>query len=53
MAVLGSSYGGGQAWLLLTTRGEGVRQYGTWRSPAGAAVRLAAVVPQYTWTDLL
>ena len=53
VAVLGSSYGGGQAWLLLTTRGEGVRQYAAWRSPAGRVVRLAAVVPQFTWTNLL
>ena len=53
MAVLGSSYGGGQAWLLLTTRGEGARQYGAWRSPGGRIVRLAAVVPQFTWTNLL
>jgi predicted acyl esterase len=53
VAVLGSSYGGGQAWLLLTTRGEGARQYGSWRSPAGRGIRLAAVVPQYTWSDLL
>lgn len=53
VAVLGSSYGGGQAWLLLTTRGEGVRQYAAWRSPKGRVVRLAAVVPQFTWTNLL
>ena len=53
VAVLGSSYGGGQAWLLLTTRGDGVRQYGSWRSPGGRLVRLAAVVPQFTWTNLL
>ena len=53
VAVLGSSYGGGQAWLLLTTRGEGVQQYGAWRSPGGRVVRLAAVVPQFTWTNLL
>ena len=53
VAVLGSSYGGGQAWLLLTTRGEGAAQYGAWRSPAGRLVRLAAVVPQFTWTNLL
>jgi len=53
VAVLGSSYGGGQAWLLLTTRGDGVRQYGSWRSPGGRLVRIAAVVPQFTWTNLL
>ena len=53
VAALGGSYGGGQTWLLLTTRGRGVRQYGTWRSPAGRGVRLAAAVPQFTWTDLL
>ena len=53
VAVLGSSYGGGQAWLLLTTRGDGAKQYAAWRSPAGRAIRLAAVVPQFTWTNLL
>ncbi len=52
-AAIGGSYGGGQTWLLATTRGEGVRQYGTWRSPKGKVVRLAAAVPQFTWTDLL
>jgi len=53
IAAIGGSYGGGQAWLLLTTRGEGATQYGAWRSPDGKAVRLAAAVPQFTWTDLL
>ncbi len=53
IAVLGSSYGGGQTWLLLTTRGRRAARYGTWRSPAGRLLRLAAIVPQYTWTDLL
>jgi pimeloyl-ACP methyl ester carboxylesterase len=48
VAVLGSSYGGGQAWLLLTTP-----PYGVWRTPAGRTVRLVALVPQYTWTDLV
>jgi ABC-2 type transport system ATP-binding protein len=53
VGVVGSSYGGGQAWLLLTTRGAGAPEYGSWRSPAGRLVKLAAVVPTYTWTDLL
>jgi len=54
VAVLGSSYGGGQAWLLLTTRPDGsTLPYGQWRSPEGRLVRLVAVVPQYTWTDLV
>jgi ABC-2 type transport system ATP-binding protein len=48
VAVLGSSYGGGQAWLLMTTP-----PYGGWRSPGGRPVRIVAVVPQYTWTDLV
>lgn len=52
-AVVGGSYGGGQAWLLLTTREDTRLQYGEWRSPGGRLVRLAAVVPQYTWTHLL
>lgn len=53
VAVLGSSYGGGQTWMLLATRGQGAKRHGTWRSPAGRLVKLAAAVPQYTWTDLL
>ena len=53
VGVIGSSYGGGQAWLLLTTRGAGAPEYGSWRSPAGRLVKLAAVVPTYTWSDLL
>jgi fermentation-respiration switch protein FrsA (DUF1100 family) len=53
VGVIGSSYGGGQAWLLLTTRGPGAQRFGTWLSPAGRLVRLAALVPGYTWTDLL
>jgi len=39
--------------LLATVRGKGAPQYGTWRSPKGKVVRLAAAVPQFTWTDLL
>lgn len=53
VAALGSSYGGGQTWLLLTTRGRGARQYGSWVSPGGRGMRLAAAVPQFTWSDLL
>ena len=53
VAVLGSSYGGGQAWLLMTTRDDPRLAYGTWRSPRGQLISLAAVVPQYTWSDLL
>jgi ABC-2 type transport system ATP-binding protein len=53
VGVLGSSYGGGQTWLLLTTRGAGAKRFGTWRSPAGRLVALDAAVPQYTWSDLL
>jgi ABC-2 type transport system ATP-binding protein len=54
VAVLGSSYGGGQAWLLMTTRPAGsTLPFGDWRSPAGRLVRLVGLVPQYTWTDLV
>jgi predicted acyl esterase len=53
VAAVGGSYGGGQTWLLATVRGKGAPQYGTWRSPEGKVVRLAAAVPQFTWTDLL
>jgi predicted acyl esterase len=53
VAAVGGSYGGGQTWLLVTVRGAGAPQYGTWRSPGGRVVRLAAAVPQFTWSDLL
>ena len=53
VAALGGSYGGGQTWLLLTTRGRGAREYGSWVSPGGRGMRLAAAVPQFTWSDLL
>ena len=53
VAAIGGSYGGGQTWLLMTVKGKGAPQYGTWRSPKGRVVRLAAAVPQFTWTDLL
>lgn len=53
VGVIGSSYGGGQAWLLMTTREDDSLQYGTWRSPGGRKVKLAAIVPGYTWTDLV
>ena len=53
VAAVGGSYGGGQTWLLATVRGKGAPQYGSWRSPKGKVVRLAAAVPQFTWTDLL
>ena len=53
VAAVGGSYGGGQTWLLMTVKGEGAPQYGSWRSPKGRLVELAAAVPQFTWTDLL
>jgi predicted acyl esterase len=53
VAAIGGSYGGGQTWLLVTVKGKGAPEYGSWRSPKGRLVRLAAAVPQFTWTDLL
>ena len=53
IGVIGSSYGGGMAWMLLASRPSPKLQYGTWRSPRGKLLKLAAVVPTYTWTDLL
>jgi predicted acyl esterase len=53
VGVIGGSYSGGQAWLLMTTRRDSKLHYGTWLSPAGKLVKLAALVPAYTWTDLL
>jgi predicted acyl esterase len=45
IGVMGSSYGGGQTWML--TRSN------MWRSPAGTKVQVAAAVPIIGWTDLL
>ena len=53
VGVVGSSYGGGQAWLLMTTRDDPRLPFGSWRSPAGRRVRIAALVPCWTWTDLV
>lgn len=53
VGVIGGSYGGGQTWLLMTTRPSGDLRFGTWRSPAGRRIELGAIVPMYTWTDLL
>jgi hypothetical protein len=53
IGVIGGSYGGGQTWLLMTTRRDDSLHYGTWRSPAGRLLKLGAAVPSYTWTDLL
>ena len=52
VAAVGGSYGGGQAWLLATARrgAPAVRQLAL---AGGQVVRLAAAVPQFTWTDLL
>jgi predicted acyl esterase len=53
VGVIGGSYGGGQTWLLMTTRRSPSLPYGSWHSPAGRRIDLAAAVPSYTWTDLL
>jgi predicted acyl esterase len=44
IGVTGQSYGGGHSWL--------VAMQPTWTTPAGKPVRLAAVAPVATWTDL-
>jgi hypothetical protein len=55
VVVTGDSYGGGQSWLLALSRDQVMQPDGTlvpWRSPHGVPIRLAAAVPQFTWTDL-
>src|SRR3954454_14715977 len=44
-AVLGSLYGGGEGGLLMPPRDAPTLAYGTWRSPKGRLISLAAVVP--------
>ncbi len=55
VVVTGDSYGGGQSWLLALSQDKVMLPDGTlvpWRSPAGTPIRLAAAVPQFSWTDL-
>ena len=55
VVVTGDSYGGGQSWLLALSQDQVMLPGGQlipWRSPDGIPVRLAAAVPQFTWTDL-
>lgn len=55
VVVTGDSYGGGQSWLLALSRDKVMLRDGrlvSWRSPDGAPIRLAAAVPQFSWTDL-
>ena len=55
VAVTGDSYGGGQSWLLALSQDQVMQPDGQlvpWRSPDGVPIRLAAAVPQFSWTDL-
>jgi X-Pro dipeptidyl-peptidase C-terminal non-catalytic domain/X-Pro dipeptidyl-peptidase (S15 family) len=55
VVVTGDSYGGGQSWLLALGQDKVMLPGGRlvpWTSPAGVPVRLAAAVPQFSWTDL-
>ena len=55
VVVTGDSYGGGQSWLLALSQDKVMLPDGAlvpWRSPAGVPIRLAAAVPQFSWTDL-
>ncbi|MGH2752025.1 MAG: CocE/NonD family hydrolase C-terminal non-catalytic domain-containing protein [Actinomycetota bacterium] len=45
IGVMGTSYGGGQTWMLARDN--------VWRSPRGVKVAVAAAVPVIGWTDLL
>jgi hypothetical protein len=56
IGVTGLSYGGGQSWLLAVLADQVMDTSGTpskWRSPNGKAMKIAAAVPRYTWTDLI
>jgi hypothetical protein len=55
VVVTGDSYGGGQSWLLALSQDQVMQPDGQlvpWRSPDGVPIRLAAAVPQFSWTDL-
>ncbi len=45
VAAVGGSYGGGFTWLAFTDP--------KWKSPGGIAIKLAAAVTKYGWTDLV
>jgi hypothetical protein len=55
VVATGDSYGGGQSWLLALSQDQVMQPDGhlvPWRSPHGVLIRLAAAVPQFSWTDL-
>jgi X-Pro dipeptidyl-peptidase C-terminal non-catalytic domain/X-Pro dipeptidyl-peptidase (S15 family) len=55
VVVTGDSYGGGQSWLLALGEDQAMQPDGQlvpWQSPDGVPIRLAAAVPQFSWTDL-
>jgi hypothetical protein len=55
VVVTGDSYGGGQSWLLALSQDQVMQPDGQlvpWQSPDGVPIRLAAAVPQFSWTDL-
>ena len=57
IVATGDSYGGGQSWMLALSDNMVMNTDGTtspWTSPVNhTAMKLAAAVPQFTWTDLL
>jgi hypothetical protein len=55
IVATGSSYGGGESWLLALSADQVMQPDGTlvpWTSPHGTPLHLAAAVPQFGWTDL-
>jgi hypothetical protein len=55
IGVTGSSYGGGQSFILAVLRDRTMRRDGSlapWRSPGGKPMRIAAAAPRIGWTDL-
>jgi fermentation-respiration switch protein FrsA (DUF1100 family) len=55
IGATGVSYGGGMSLALAALRDRTMLPDGSlvpWKSPAGTAMRLAAAVPQWPWSDL-
>ncbi|MFL5865683.1 MAG: CocE/NonD family hydrolase, partial [Thermoleophilaceae bacterium] len=55
IGVTGSSYGGGQSFILGVLRDRTMARDGRlvpWRSPKGKPMRIAAAAPRIGWTDL-
>ncbi len=55
IGVTGQSYGGGHSWLIALLNNRTVNLDGSispWTSPQGVPLKIAAAIPQFTWSSL-